>query len=85
MYILQISIGNGCDRREGTIIHEIMHALGFWHEQSRGDRDDHVTILWNNIRAGIYKILFNFDIPTARFLKNNTLKTTTLHISQLIH
>jgi hypothetical protein len=35
-----------------TVAHEIMHALGFLHEQSRWDRNDWVQINWNNIVSG---------------------------------
>ncbi|XP_066601246.1 seminal metalloprotease 1 [Prorops nasuta] len=36
----------------GVVIHEMMHALGFFHQQSAADRDEWVTILWQNIKFG---------------------------------
>ena len=44
------------------IVHELMHALGAWHEQQRPDRDQFVSIEWNNIQAGQEH---NFQIPNG--------------------
>lgn len=42
---------NGCDD-VGIAIHEIGHAVGLYHEQSRDDRDDHVVVDFGRVRDG---------------------------------
>ncbi|XP_008536249.2 tolloid-like protein 1 isoform X1 [Equus przewalskii] len=46
-----ISIGKNCDKF-GIVVHELGHVIGFWHEHTRPDRDNHVTIIRENIQPG---------------------------------
>ena len=63
----RLSIGRNCDRL-GTVEHEFMHALGFWHEQSRADRDDYVNIMWDRIEPG------NTDLQHSELQLNTKTK-----------
>ena len=41
-----------------TVLHELGHAIGFWHEQSRPDRDQHIEVILVNVIPGFAN---NFD------------------------
>ncbi|XP_065682607.1 zinc metalloproteinase nas-4 isoform X1 [Hydra vulgaris] len=51
-----VQLGNGC-QRIGTVLHEMMHAIGFIHEQSRSDRNNYVDVKFDNI---ITSLIGNF-------------------------
>ncbi|KAF6036085.1 MEP1B [Bugula neritina] len=47
-----VTLAPGC-RYKGIVLHEIGHAIGFHHEQTRPDRDNYVSINTQNIFKGL--------------------------------
>lgn len=60
----KLTLGNGCIW-VARVLHELLHVLGFFHEHTRPDRDEFVTIHEDNVKKGtqgvyIFVLLF-FD------------------------
>ncbi|XP_053736097.1 high choriolytic enzyme 1-like [Synchiropus splendidus] len=60
----------------GIIQHEINHALGFQHEQTRSDRDQYVKINWENIDP---QMAYNF------YKQNTNNLNTPYDYSSIMH
>lgn len=56
----------GCFRLY-TIVHEFLHAIGFYHMQSATERDEYVRIVWDKIQSGTES---NFDAYSSDFITN---------------
>lgn len=46
-----------------VVIHEMLHAMGGRHEQSRMDRPHYMEIMWNKIKDGYAN---NFDVADTK-------------------
>ena len=58
-----MSIGNGCVY-QSVILHELMHAVGFDHEQNRPDQTRYITVNFTNIlprKIRLIKACYNYN------------------------
>lgn len=69
---MKVSLAQGCWYK-GTVIHEVLHSLGFWHEQSRPDRDNYVRILSQNIPPRKLLDFLQFDDFEKYFFSSEVL------------
>ena len=53
-----MDINQACLDNVGFIVHEIGHALGFWHEHQRPDRDQFVEVLYDNIPPPYHHLFY---------------------------
>ncbi|TKR89212.1 hypothetical protein L596_013349 [Steinernema carpocapsae] len=65
-----VSIGGGCSFF-GIAAHEIGHALGMWHAQSRVDRDDYVNVVSSNVYPNL---MYNYVKETAATNYNHKVR-----------
>jgi len=60
-----VSLGlpdQSCYNHVGVVIHELGHVIGFFHEQSRTDRDQYVRIEWGNIKPRAFENFERYSI-----------------------
>lgn len=69
-----LNLGPGCDLYS-TTIHQMVHALGYHHEQSRRDRDDHVRILFENMDEHYHQ----------NFAKQNTINSVPYDLGSIMN
>ncbi|XP_076435235.1 protein SpAN-like [Babylonia areolata] len=72
----QVGLAPGC-RTKSVVLHEVGHAVGFQHEQTRPDRDRYVTIMKENIPP---QLLYNFKKYSPDFLNTHDLPYDYLSI-----
>jgi hypothetical protein len=63
-----ISLSPACVEVHGIILHELMHALGFFHEQARADRDRYVKVNFENIDKDEFLQFDKYSLRKIRHL-----------------
>jgi hypothetical protein len=73
-----LSLGPGCHYFR-TVVHEIMHVTGFYHEQNRSDRDQFIEIHWENIDVKKWSQFRKFNESENRLLTTFDFSSVMLY------
>ena len=77
---MRMVLGAKCTSKD--IEHEFLHTLGIGHTQSRSDRDQYVSISWENIKEHVE---INFEKVNNKYWSNFGLPydyTSVMHYGQ---
>jgi len=72
-----MSLGENC-MEQYIITHELFHVIGFFHEQSRWDRDDFITIYWDHMRDEVVRDQFK-KVPVHQNRNRKKIGMTFLY------
>uniref|UniRef100_A0A0K0EVQ6 Metalloendopeptidase n=1 Tax=Strongyloides venezuelensis TaxID=75913 RepID=A0A0K0EVQ6_STRVS len=71
-----------CYGYKAHILHEIGHALGLLHEQSRSDRDKYVNINLDNVNKDNHKNFMKFNFTSNKNYSTSYDYASVMHYSQ---
>ena len=75
-----ITLGPGCVYFS-VIVHEIGHAIGFYHEHNRPDRDEHIEIVHDNILGGLESAFSKYQPGETNLLGHGYDYASIMHYS----